>query len=93
MDTNERKRKIIEAGRIAVDQLIKVAKEDIKGDEGGDLSAEKMKNAAASKKLAIFDAFDIMERIKDEEDKIKLEEEEVGKDRSHKGFAEDRAGR
>jgi hypothetical protein len=31
------------------------------------LTADKLKNAAASKKLAIFDAFEILNRIEEEE--------------------------
>ena len=48
--------------------------------------AEKLKNAAAAKKLAIFDAFEILGRIKAEEDMIN--EVEPEKKRIYKGFAE-----
>lgn len=52
------KLQIIEAGRKAVEQLIKVAKENIiKPDPEDELAADRLKNAAATKKLAIFDAF------------------------------------
>ena len=51
------KEDIIKAGEIAVKELIKVAKEDIiKYDAEDDLAADRLKNAAATKKLAIFDA-------------------------------------
>ena len=47
---------IIQAGQVAVDELIKVAKEPIVDSED-DISGDRLKNAAATKKLAIFDAF------------------------------------
>ena len=56
MDVKETKRNIIQAGQRAVEELIKVAKEAIV-DSDDDLTADKLKNAAATKKLAIFDAF------------------------------------
>jgi len=46
--------------------LIKVAKEPIV-DSGDDVSADRLKNAAATKKLAIFDAFEILNRMEEEE--------------------------
>jgi hypothetical protein len=46
----------------AVEELIKVAQEKIV-DSGDDISADRLKNAAATKKLAIFDAFEILTRI------------------------------
>ena len=50
----EMKLDIISAARKAVEQLIKVAKEDIiKPDPEDDISADRLKNAAATKKLAI----------------------------------------
>ena len=60
MESNELKIKIIAAGKRAVEQLIKVALEDIiKPDPEDELAADRLKNAAATKKLCIFDAFDI----------------------------------
>lgn len=55
------------------------------------MSADRLKNAAATKKLAIFDAFEILNRIEEEElllDKSKVEKKE---ERSFKGFAEGRS--
>ena len=52
MDTKKIKKNIIQAGHIAVDELIKVAKEPII-DFGPDISADRLKNAAATKKQAI----------------------------------------
>ena len=66
MNTKETKKNIILAGQIAVDELIKVAKEPIV-DSGDDISADRLKNAAATKKLAIFDAFEILSRMEEEE--------------------------
>tara|TARA_R100001440_G_scaffold70128_2_gene92344 strand:+ start:544 stop:801 length:258 start_codon:yes stop_codon:yes gene_type:complete len=63
--------KIIEAGRKAVEQLIKVAREDIiKPDPEDELAADRLKNAAATKKLAIFDAFDILSKIDQEKENL-----------------------
>jgi hypothetical protein len=92
MSTKELRLKIIEAGYKAVEQLIKVAKEDIiKIDAEDDLAADKLKNAAASKRLAIFDAFEILNRI--ESEKTSLQEVENGPSDvdTKKGFAERRA--
>ena len=63
MDIKETKRNIIVAGHKAVLELIKVAEEAILENGEDDLSADKLKNAAATKKLAIFDAFEILSRI------------------------------
>ena len=60
---------IIQAGQVAVDELIKVAKEPIVDSED-DISADRLKNAAATKKLAIFDAFEILKRIQEEKDML-----------------------
>lgn len=73
-------------------ELIKVAEEAILDNGEDDLSADKLKNAAATKKLAIFDAFEILTRIELEE-KI-INEEETPKDtesKVFKGFAEGRS--
>ena len=66
MNTKETKKSIIQAGQKAVEELIKVAKEPIV-DSDDDISADRLKNAAATKKLAIFDAFEILNRIQEEE--------------------------
>ena len=49
MDTRETKKNIIAAGQKAVDELIKVAEEKIV-DSGDDITADRLKNAAATKK-------------------------------------------
>ena len=62
---------IISAGYIAVRQLIKIAKEEvIKPDPEDELAADRLKNAAATKKLAILDAFEILSRIEGEKDSM-----------------------
>tara|TARA_R100001129_G_scaffold184471_1_gene169459 strand:- start:825 stop:1100 length:276 start_codon:yes stop_codon:yes gene_type:complete len=90
METKEIKLEIIKAGERAVRQLIKVAKEEIiKPDPEDELAADRLKNAAATKKLAIFDAFEILKRIEDE--KLLLEGNEIKKSNVPKGFAESRS--
>ena len=81
---------IIQAGRKAVDELIKVAEEKIV-DSGEDISADRLKNAAATKKLAIFDAFEILSRIQAEEDLLNEKPKEVKEEKAFKGFAEGRS--
>ena len=90
MNTKETKKKIIQAGQKAVEELIKVAKEAIV-DSGDDVSADRLKNAAATKKLAIFDAFEILTRIQEEEDMLNEKPKEKKEERTFKGFAEGRS--
>jgi hypothetical protein len=90
MNTKETKKKIIQAGQKAVEELIKVAKEKIV-DSDDDVSADRLKNAAATKKLAIFDAFEILTRIQVEEDILNEKPKEVKDQKSFKGFAEGRS--
>jgi len=90
MTTKETKKNIIQAGRVAVKELIKVAKEPII-DFGPDISADRLKNAAATKKLAIFDAFEILSRIQEEQDMLEDKPKEVKKQTNFKGFAEGRS--
>jgi|TARA_B100000795_G_scaffold102620_1_gene75651 hypothetical protein len=86
------KLKIIEAGHRAVEQLIKVAKEEIiKHDPEDELSADRLKNAAATKKLAIFDAFEILSRIEAEGEAIKISEQGASRTDTKQGFAERRS--
>ena len=89
METKKTKLRIIQAGQKAVEELIKVAKEKIVDSED-DVSADRLKNAAATKKLAIFDAFEILNRI--EEEKAILEDKpKQDKPKSFTGFAERRS--
>lgn len=96
----ELKEKLIESGYKAVEELIKVAEAPIIKKKGVDLSdelaAEKMKNAAAAKKTAMFDAYDILDKIHEQEKLLKAAdgepvEEEKPKKNTDIGFAEDRA--
>ncbi len=93
MTSEDLKKQIIIAGRKAVEQLIKVAKEDIiKTDSlDDDLAADRLKNAAATKKLAIFDAFDILNKIDIEEENINLSNNTDAKVETKQGFAERRS--
>jgi ASC-1-like (ASCH) protein len=90
MNIKETKKNIIQAGHRAVEELIKVAKEAIV-DSGDDITADRLKNAAATKKLAIFDAFEILTRIQLEQDIIDEKPAEVKEEKSFKGFAEKRS--
>ena len=89
MDPKKKKVNIIEAGYKAVDELIKVAKEEIVDTEE-DVSADRLKNAAATKKLAIFDAFEILNKIDSEEEVINSGGQ-VDKTDTKQGFAERRS--
>ena len=90
MNIKETKKNIIQAGQKAVDELIKVAKEPIV-DSDDDISADRLKNAAATKKLAIFDAFEILNRIQEEERLLEGKAPEEKKEKIFKGFAEGRS--
>ena len=90
MNIKETKKNIIQAGHKAVEELIKVAKEAIV-DSGDDITADRLKNAAATKKLAIFDAFEILNRIQEEEDMLNNKPKEETKESSFGGFAERRS--
>jgi len=90
MNTKETKQSIILAGHTAIAELVKVAKELIVDSES-DLTADKLKNAAATKKLAIFDAFEILKRIDEEDDILNEKPKEIKEEKVFKGFAEDRS--
>ncbi len=89
MSTKETKKRIIQAGHKAVEELIKVAKEAIV-ESDDDLAADRLKNAAATKKLAIFDAFEILNRI-EEEDNMLSDKPVEKKKEAFGGFAEKRS--
>jgi hypothetical protein len=91
-DAKEIKLRIIEAGYKAVNHLVKVAEEDIIDTESDtDVSADKMKNAAAAKKLAIFDAFEILSRIEAEKENLESADRGISKTDTKQGFAERRS--
>ena len=105
MEQTNLRNSIIQAGYKAVEELIKVAEENIIGAKGTmiidgeevplnseDLPADKLKNAAATKKLAIFDAFEILNRIEQEKEALSDEpKKEEEKPKTFLGFAERRA--
>ena len=89
MNIKETKKNIILAGQRAVEELIKVAREKIV-DSDDDISADRLKNAAATKKLAIFDAFEILSRIEQEEQLLN-DESADSPQKNFRGFAEGRS--
>jgi hypothetical protein len=89
MELTEIKKRIIEAGYKAVEELIKVAEDKIITGDDTDLSSDKLKNAAATKRLAIEDAFQILNRI--ELEKELIDGESKTKEPTIKGFAEGRS--
>ena len=90
MSTKETRKNIIQAGRKAVDELIKVAEEKIITNTDDDVSADRLKNAAATKKLCIMDAFEILQRI-EEEESILNGIDKPKEVKTFKGFAEGRS--
>lgn len=83
------KKRIIDSGYKAVEELIKVAEEKIVTHAEDDLSADKLKNAAQAKKLAIMDAFEILKRVEEENNIIEgVVNNQVN---TNRGFAESRA--
>jgi hypothetical protein len=90
MDIKGTKKSIIQAGKEAVDELIKVAKSPILMGNDDDPEPEKLKQAAATKKLAIFDAFEILNRI-EEEERMLEEGDKESTVKPFKGFAEGRS--
>jgi len=90
MNIKEKKKNIIQAGYKAVEELVKVAKEPIV-DSDEDISADRLKNAAATKKLAIFDAFEILQRIQEEENILENKPKEEVEQVAFGGFAEKRS--
>lgn len=87
------KLRIIKAGHVAVQELIKVAEESIlkQNEDGDDLAADKLKNAAMTKKLAIFDAFEILNRIELEREALDAIDKGVSRTDTKQGFAERRS--
>ena len=83
------KKNIIQSGYKAVEELIRVAEEKIITHTDEDVSADRLKNAAATKKLAIFDAFEILNKITEEQ--ALLDNKPKEKEESFKGFAERRS--
>lgn len=88
MDSEALRIKLVHSGYKAVEELIKVAEEKIvRYDSEDELAADKMKNAAAAKKLAIFDALEILTRLDKESEELGIKKKKVTKEVSG-GFAE-----
>ncbi len=74
----EKKTRLIEAGYLAVEELIKIAKEPIINKVSSidsesatdDLAADKLTRAAQAKKIAFMDAFEILKKIEEEENAL-----------------------
>jgi hypothetical protein len=92
-DSKEIKLKIISAGHKAVEELIKVAEESIlkPSEDGEEIAADRLKNAAMTKKLAIFDAFEILNRIELEKETLEAIDNGISKTDTKQGFAERRS--
>ena len=91
---NKLREELKESGYKAVEELIKIAKAPIiKGNiKDDDIAAEKMKNAAAAKKLAIEDAYAILSRVEQDEEVDSSKKIDENKAKSgDEGFAERRA--
>ncbi len=89
-DLKFKKDRLLKAAEKAVDELINVLNDTIIGNSDDDISADKMKNAAAAKRLAFEDALFILEKIDSERAKIEsgpVKEIVMG----NGGFAEGRA--
>ena len=91
MNIKDTKKLIIQAGHKAVEELINVAREKIITNTEDDVSADRLKNAAATKNLAIFDAFEILNRIQEEKNLLEGKTPEERKEKVFKGFAEGRS--
>tara|TARA_S200002703_G_scaffold63280_1_gene54899 strand:+ start:244 stop:516 length:273 start_codon:yes stop_codon:yes gene_type:complete len=89
MEAKQLKSNIIQAGYKAVHELIRVAEEEIIVEGDDELAADRLKNAAATKKLAIFDAFEILSRIENE--KSMIDNKETEEKKNFGGFAERRS--
>lgn len=89
----DRIERIIKAGERAVEELIKVLhSEIITDDPDKDVAADRLKNAAATKKMALNDAFDMLTRIDQERSKLEGDTEDKKEEKSFQSFAE-RKGR
>lgn len=89
--SKELKYKIIDAGYKAVEELIKIAEDTIIRGEDNDLSSDKLKNAASTKRLAVEDAFTILSRIEQEKELLTGETKSTSKNEDKGGFAERRS--
>ena len=84
-----KKVEILEAAKVAIDELIKVLREPIITHMEDDISADKLKNAASAKRLAFDDALNMLAKIEEEENRANNTSTEVTAGTG--GFAEGRA--
>jgi len=85
----DKKIRVLNAAKKAVDELIKVLEDSIIGNsDDGDISADKMKNAASAKRLAFEDALSIISRIEEEEGNMTTKTKTSEAITSKQGFAE-----
>jgi len=68
-DLRKKRERLLKAAEKGIDELINILESPI-GSLDGDLAADKMKNAAAAKRLAFEDALSILQGIEDERTKI-----------------------
>ena len=96
-DEAKLRKSVIEAGKKAVKELVSIAEKKILNKDYNDeegltqLTDDKLKNAAATKKLCILDAFEIIERINVEEERLRQMQEGGTGDRNLDNFAASRA--
>jgi hypothetical protein len=64
-----KKVEILEAAKIAIDELVKVLRAPIVTHSEDDISADKLKNAASAKRLAFEDALNMLAKIEEEENR------------------------
>jgi hypothetical protein len=89
-DLRGKKDRLLRAAEKAVDELINVLNDPIINNSDDDISADKMKNAAAAKRLAFEDALFILDRIDSERSKFQDTAIKII-DTGNGGFAEGRA--
>ena len=89
-DLKDKKKRLLAATEKGIDELIKVIESPIITHGEDDLSADKMKNAAAAKRLAFEDALEMLRKV--EEERNNMEQGTVAVIEAGKsGFAESRA--
>ena len=88
-DLRKKRERLLKAAEKGVDELINILESPI-GSLDGDLAADKMKNAAAAKRLAFEDALFILDRIDSERSKFQDTAIKII-DTGNGGFAEGRA--
>ena len=88
---SSKRTEILEAGMIAVNELIKVLKDPIITGMEGDLTADQMRTAAAAKRLAFEDALVRLDKIEAEQPSADQAEIAKKMEQIPVSFAEDKA--